>query len=97
MIAYAGEKGKGVTAGKPAQDMLRQALKDGQELERQAAMEQIYRNPDTGMIIDLMHILYGNEPDLREAAFNTLWHLDLDGIDFPPPAQFGIGPSGGWT
>jgi hypothetical protein len=91
LIAYAGEKGKGVTSGKPAQDMLRQALKDGSEEERQAAMEQIYRDPDTGMIIDMMHILYGTGPELRETAFNTLWHLDLEGIDFPPPAQFGIG------
>jgi HEAT repeat protein len=96
LIAYAGDKGKGVTAGKPAQEMLRQALKDGKEEERQAAMEQIYREPDTGMIIDLMHILYDNQPDLREAAFNTLWHLNLDGIDFPPPAQFGIGGKAAW-
>ncbi len=79
LIAYAGEKGKGVTSGKPAQDMLRQALKDGSEEERQAAMEQIYRDPDTGMIIDMMHILYGTGPELRRllSTRSGIWILKV--------------------
>ncbi len=91
LIAFAGERGMGVTAGKPAQDMLKAALKDGKIPEKLAAMEQISGNPDPGLVIVLYNQLYGGDEELREGAYHTIWQLDAAGIELPSPAQFGLG------
>jgi HEAT repeat protein len=91
LIAFAGERGMGVTAGKPAQEMLKVALKEGKITEKLAAMEQVYRKPDPGLVLVLYHELYGGDEDLREGAYHAVWQLDASGVDLPSPAQFGIG------
>jgi HEAT repeat protein len=91
LIKYAAKSGFGVSQGKQAVDVLTKALKDGNEFERMAALDyvRLYGNEDH--IIQIYHILYGSQGELREVAFNTLWHLAATGITLPSPTQFGLG------
>ena len=91
LVAFAGERGMGVTAGRPADEMLKVALKEGKVPEKLAAMEQVYRNPDPGLVLVLYNQLYGSDEELREGAYHAIRQLDAAGVDLPSPAQFGIG------
>ncbi len=91
LIAFAAERGLGLTSGKPARELLLRALKEGTIEERQAAMEYLHQSIDQGMVVEIYNLLYGEELPLREAAYNLLWHLELSGIELPSPVQFGLG------
>jgi HEAT repeat protein len=91
LIAFAGERGLGLTSGKPARELLLRALKEGSIEERLAAMEYLHQSIDQGMLVEIYNLQYGEEKNLREAAYNLLWHLDLGGIELPSPVQFGLG------
>jgi hypothetical protein len=34
--------------------------------------------------------VYGDDPELREAAFTTLWEIGSSGYKLPHPTQFGF-------
>ncbi|MBN2502851.1 MAG: HEAT repeat domain-containing protein [Anaerolineales bacterium] len=92
LIAFAAERGMGVAPGQGAWDMLKTALKEGTPDQQLAAMYHYRLAPDEakGVIPDLYKLMYGNDIELREAATNTLWHVQAAGIELPPPGVFGI-------
>ena len=82
LIAFAGEHGLGVSPGKPAEDLLRRALHEGTEEQKLAALDylRLFGNAtDIPLILSIQQTFPG---ELREAAFNTLWHLGAAGL-FP--------------
>jgi HEAT repeat protein len=80
LIAFAGELGLGVSPGKPADDLLRKALRAGTEEQKLAALDYL-RLFGTQGDIPLIQVIQQNFPgELREAAFNTIWHLGAAGI-----------------
>jgi HEAT repeat protein len=91
LIMYAGKQGIGVTPGKAAFDLLHQALKNGDENEKLAALDYLvyYGNSDSAPAI--YHVLYGSEGQLKEAAYSTLWYIAASGAELPSPIQFGLG------
>jgi HEAT repeat protein len=91
LIKYAAKSGSGVSPGKQAVEVLTKALKDGDEYERMAALDYVRLNGNEDHIVQIYHILYGSQGELRETAFNTLWHLAATGITLPSPTQFGLG------
>lgn len=91
LIEYAGKRGMGIAAGKPAQDQLISALHEGDSETRQAAVETLAYHPNPGAIVEIYNMFYGPDPDLREAANKLLWHFRASGIDLPSPTQFGLG------
>jgi HEAT repeat protein len=91
LIKFAAKSGAGVSPGKQAVDVLTKALKDGDEYERMAALDYVRLYGTEDHIIQVYHILYGSQGELREIAFNTLWHLAATGITLPSPTQFGLG------
>jgi HEAT repeat protein len=91
LIKYAAKSGIGVSPGKQAVDVLIRALKDGEEGERIAALDYVRLYGTDDYIIQVYHLLYGSQDELREAAFNALWHLAATGITLPSPTQFGLG------
>lgn len=91
LIVFAGKLGMGVSPGKPAMDLLLQALKSGEPEERLAALEYLALHGDATFIPHIYHILYGCEGELREAAYYTLWCLAGSGVPLPSPTQFGLG------
>lgn len=91
LIAFAGERGIGVSPGKPAFDLLITALREGGEDERLAALIA-FRMRGTSMAIPAIYeTYYGDLGELREAAYDTLWHIFASGVELPPPAKFGLG------
>jgi HEAT repeat protein len=91
LISYAGKLGMGISPGKPAQNILRQALIDGDLDERVAALNYLTVIPDEGVVPQLYEIFYGSSGNLKEYAYNALWHLAATGVELPNPAQFGLG------
>lgn len=91
LIKYAAKTGIGVSSGKQASEVLLKALTDGEEGERMAALDYVKLYGTDNDILQVYHILYGSQGELREAAFNTIWHLAATGVPLPSPTQFGFG------
>jgi hypothetical protein len=71
--------------------MLRLALREGSPEQALAAMGILGRYADDGIFPAIYHLLYGEDQEVIEAAYNTLWHLAATGAEIPPPTQFGLG------
>lgn len=80
LIAFAGKLGIGVSPGKPAMKLLLRALSEGEEYERQAALEALIIRGDRVAIPLIARLFHGSHGRLRESAYNTLWHLEAAGI-----------------
>jgi len=91
LIAYASKQGLGVSPDKPPVDLLLQALNSGEEDERLAALTYLRAYPLEGVFAALYHAMYGGDPVLREAVFQTFWEMAARGVAVPDPHQFGVG------
>ena len=67
------------------------ALKDGNADERLGALPYLRRTPNEGVIKSIYHSIRSDDPELREAAYQTIWELASGGATLPNPAQFGLG------
>ena len=85
LIAFAGERGMGVSSGKAALKLLYQALSEGSEEQQLAALEEFRLRGDERVIPLLHTMLKSGQETVREAAFNTLWHLAASGVELSPP------------
>jgi len=81
----------GVVPGKTAVEMAMQAAQDGTEYERLMALDYVRLHGKEDAIVLLYHTLYGAEAELRETAFDAIWHLAATGVNLPSPIQFGLG------
>jgi hypothetical protein len=79
-----------VAPGKPALNLLTQALSQGDPQEKIAALHWLQRHPETNAVPLIYQIFFGGSEQERETACNTLWHLAKTGIELPDPAQFGL-------
>jgi HEAT repeat protein len=84
LIAFAGERGIGVAPGKPAQDLLLLALKEGNEEQRLAALEYLNRVPLEAALSTIYQVYQSAKGEIREAALNTLWLYESIGITTRP-------------
>jgi HEAT repeat protein len=90
LIEFAGTQGVGISPGSPATDILLSALKNGKEEERLAALSHLKKELTDGAIAGIYHAAYGDNPELREAAYASLWEIGTSGYKLPDPAQFGF-------
>ncbi|HWQ84186.1 MAG TPA: HEAT repeat domain-containing protein, partial [Anaerolineales bacterium] len=90
LIAYASELGMGVAPGKPAWDLLFKALQSGSLEQRLAALEVLKRHGKENAILPLYDIYFAGNGEVREAAYQTLWHLRTAGTPLPAPRKFGV-------
>lgn len=91
IVAYAGKQGVGVTPDKPPTDLLLTALKSGSSEERIASLYYLRIMPVEGVFGALYQAMYGGDPELREAAFQTVAEMAARGVQVPNPIQFGVG------
>jgi HEAT repeat protein len=91
LIAFAGKQGIGVPRGGPATDVLLSAFKLGETEERLAALPYLKRVANEGIIGALYNAMYGEDPEVREAAFYAIEEIGANGIKLPHPNQFGLG------
>ena len=90
LISFAGERGMGVAPGKPAYDLLYQALQEGDEDQQLAALYYLRHKGNESTVLPLYHTYFSSSGDVREAAFEALLNLSAAGVDLPPPIQFGL-------
>ncbi len=89
LVEFAGTTGAGIAPGSPALDVLLGVLKNGTEEERQAILPYLKRIPSDGIVKQIYGVMYGEDPEAREAAFLTLWEIGASGFKLVDPAQFG--------
>ncbi len=90
LIAFAGTQGVGISPGAPATDLLISALKSPKDEERLAALAYLKQRPTDGIVKAVYGAMYSDDPELREAAFLTLWEIGSSGYKLPHPTQFGF-------
>ncbi len=91
LIAFAGERGIGISPGKAALNLVLTALKEGKEEQRLAALEYLGRAGETTAMLNVYQVYYASQGDVREAALDTFYRFAATGAELPPPAQFGLG------
>jgi HEAT repeat protein len=91
LIEFAGKQGMGIPRGGPATDVLLNAFKVGDTEERLAALPYLKRVANEGIIAALYNGMYGEDPEVREAAFYALEEVAANGVNIPHPNQFGLG------
>jgi HEAT repeat protein len=89
LIKFAGEQGQGLAAGDGAWTTLKNVLRNGDSDQILNALDVIRLHPQRARdsIAPLYTLLRSGNPELREAAFETIWHLGSSGIDLPDPNQ----------
>jgi HEAT repeat protein len=80
LIGFAGERGVGVSPGKPALDLVLLALNEGKEEQRLAALDYLTRFPEVIAISTILEVYSKQHGETREAAFSTLWHYAAAGV-----------------
>ncbi len=90
LLEFAGKQGVGIAPGSPAIDLLLQALRQGEESERFAALAYLKRTPGEGLFAALYPILYDPTSPLREAVYRTLWEIACAGEQLPHPQKYGL-------
>ncbi|HAX68651.1 MAG TPA: hypothetical protein DCY14_03505, partial [Anaerolineae bacterium] len=73
LIEFAAKNGMGISPGVPATDILLLALKGDDPDNCLAALPYLKFTPSEGVITQIYEAMYKGEPELREAAYNTLW------------------------
>jgi hypothetical protein len=91
LIEFAGKQGKGISPGTPATDILLSALKGNDPSARLACLPYLRQSPNEGVVMQLYHAMYTDDPELREAVYLTLMEIAAAGVKLPHPSQFGIG------
>ena len=91
LIQFAAKQGVGVPRGGSATDILLNAFKSGDTEERLAALPYLKRVANEGIIGALYNAMYGEDPEVREAAFYAIEEIGANGIKLPHPNQFGVG------
>ena len=91
LIAFAGKQKMGIPRGGPATDVLLRAFKQGDTEERLAALPYLKRAANDGTVNALYNAMYGEDPEVREAAFLAVAEIGADGFKLPHPNQFGLG------
>ncbi len=91
LIEFAAKKGLGVSPGAPATDIFLLALKDEDPDARLAALPYLKYHANEGVISQIYNAMYKDDPELREAAFLTLWEMGISGVKLPHPSQYGLG------
>lgn len=91
LIEFAAKSGTGISPGTPATDILLTALRSENAEYRLAALAYLKYTPSEGVIGQMYHAMYKDDPELREAAYNALWEIGASGVKLPHPNQFGLG------
>lgn len=83
LIEFASEKGIGISPGKSALDLLHLALMEGTDEQRLGALHQLQHKGDKNSVNYILKTLNEKQGELREVAFQVLWHLVRSGIVIP--------------
>jgi hypothetical protein len=90
LIDYAAKQGLSVAPGKPAYDLVVEALKKGNTEEKLQALSYLsmYSTEETIPVIYSWY--FGGTGEIRDAAYQALWSLTNAGEQLPSPQQYGF-------
>jgi HEAT repeat protein len=91
LVTFASKLGMGVAPGKPAVDLVLQALKNGDEDQRLAALDYLRLHANAENVHNIYHLYFGEVEEMREAAFNALWVVAAAGVSLPSPRNLAWG------
>lgn len=91
LIEFAGKQGMGISKSGPATDVLLSAFKFGSTEERLAALPYLKPIANEGIVGALYSGMYGEDIEVREAAFLAVQEIEANGLRLPHPNQFGLG------
>jgi HEAT repeat protein len=81
----------GISPGSPATEILLSALKSENSELRLASLAYLKGNPSEGIVTQLYHSMYSDDPELREAIYIALMEFAAGGVKLPHPSQYGLG------
>ncbi|GAB4526949.1 MAG: hypothetical protein Fur0018_12410 [Anaerolineales bacterium] len=92
LLEAAAKQGRGIASAEHALETLAHILRNGDTEERLQALHlvRLLPNAGEGLVAATYALLYGDDPDLQTAAFDTLRALSAQGVPLPPPRQFGM-------
>ena len=91
LIAIRRQTGHGYSTRRPRHRCAAQRIQTGETEERLAALPYLKRVANEGIIGALYNAMYGEDPEVREAAFYAIEEIGANGIKIPHPNQFGLG------
>jgi HEAT repeat protein len=91
LLAFAGKNGVGLANDQQAYDMVLNAVERGNETEQILALQFLIMRGTQTAASYVYSAFYGSQGELRDAAYNTLWHMTASGEKLPTPTQFGLG------
>lgn len=83
LLAFAGERGIGISPGKSANDLILLALNEGNEEQKLSALSYLKFQCEPIGIKQMLHFINKNQGELKESAFNTLCYLNMAGVEIP--------------
>ncbi|GAB4537933.1 MAG: hypothetical protein Fur002_00560 [Anaerolineales bacterium] len=89
LVEFAAKQGTGIAPGAPATDVLLQALRGDDSNLKLGALPYLKFNANENVIAEFYNVMYSEDTDAREAAFNILWELEAAGVALPAPAKYG--------
>ena len=90
LSTFAKEHTNEIKANASSRDVLIAALRFGSDDEKLSALNTLTEMGDEGIFPTAFHFLFGDNPDLREAAIYAIWYLQGMGRIIPSPIQFGF-------
>ncbi len=87
LVAYASRVGLGIAPGRAALEMLRRAFSDGSPDEKAAALESMGWIGDEQLRMEILRALGGDDPHLRDVAYEALWRMEAPGVKTAAPTQ----------
>lgn len=83
LLAFAGERGLGISPGKSANDLLLMALKEGSEEQKIAALSYLKCLCEPIGLDLIIRFIKTSQGEIKESAFNTLWQFNMTGMEIP--------------
>lgn len=83
LIEFAASQGLGVAPGEPAVNLLYTALEDGEVKQKLAALYTLSRQIAIARLPDLEQSYQSTDPEIRQAASETIWRLQACGLESP--------------
>lgn len=90
LIAFASKNGMGISPTASPVPVLLQALHQGNDDEKIAAMEYLSNFFEEGVIAKLYEVIYSQQLTLREYAIYALWRISLSGVPLPSVKKYGF-------
>ncbi len=83
LIEFAASQGLGVAPGQPAINLLYTALEEGEVKQKLAALYVLSRQVSIARLPDLEQSYQSTDPEIRQAASETIWRLQACGLESP--------------